>query len=70
MSVKERLEEALATNIAAGTSPTPTRNSSADVVHRVDRTPSVKTVGTAVEERESGSRILVRKPNTGEVWTP
>lgn len=63
MSVKERLEEALATNIAA-TSPGPTRKSSADTA---SRTPSVQTMGTGVEERESGSRIMVRKPNTGTV---
>lgn len=69
MSVRERLEEALATHIA-DTSPTPTRKSSADAVERASRTPSIKTTGTGIDEsRNNGSRIMVRKPNSGTSMT-
>ncbi|GHJ85908.1 hypothetical protein NliqN6_2310 [Naganishia liquefaciens] len=70
MSVRERLEEALATNIAETSltptpTPTPTRKSSAEAVERASRTPSIKTTGTGPDDaREGGSRIMVRKPNT------
>lgn len=74
MSVRERLEEALSTSIGSPDemrSPTPTRKSSVgNVPGKGSRTPSIRTGGGEVDEelRDGGgvSRILVKKPNSGE----